>query len=185
MIIDAYFVIRIAYFFTAKFGFLGSIINFSKKTMKYKEWVKDVPHAITNDPLWKMKVYRYALFLVDLAWDDVTNLSKNKLLFSSCDQLYRSAGSVNSNISEGYSRRSKLDQARFYEHAMGSARECRGWYFSVRHSLSEEVFESRLALLTEIIKMMLHIIPKTRNSKIKEPDLTYEVTADFDQFDFH
>lgn len=77
-----------------------------------------------------------------------------------------------------------MDQARFYEYAMGSARECRGWYYSVRHSLSDELFESRLALLTEIIKMLLHITPKTRGNKIKEPDLTYEISGDLDQFDF-
>lgn len=139
---------------------------------------------MTGDPLWRMKVYQYSLFLVDIAWKDVTHLSKNKMLLSSCDQLYRSAGSVSSNISEGYSRRSKLDQARFYEYAMGSARECRGWYFSVRHSLSDGLFESRLSLLTEIIKMLLHITPKTRNSKIKEPDLAYEISGELDQFDF-
>lgn len=132
----------------------------------------------------EMKVYRNALFLVDMAWKDVNHLSKNKLLLSSCDQLYRSAGSVSSNISEGYSRRSKLDQARFYEYAVGSARECRGWYYSVRHSLSDELFESRLALLTEIIKMLLRIIPKTRGTKIEEPDLTYKIPRDLDEFDF-
>ena len=85
--------------------------------MRYKEWATEIPEEITNDALWKMNVYRYALFLADVAWDDVNKLSKNKLLISSCDQLFRSAGSVSANISEGYSRRSILDQARFYEYA--------------------------------------------------------------------
>jgi four helix bundle protein len=154
------------------------------RAMKFKDWVKNIPKEITNDPLWRMKVYQYALFLADLAWKDVNHLSENKLLLSTCDQLYRSAGSVGSNTSEGYSRRSKLDQARYYEYAMGSARECRGWYFNVRHSLSGEIMKSRLALLTEIIKMLLRITPKTRGNKIKEPDLRYEISGDLEEFDF-
>ncbi|NGP87647.1 four helix bundle protein [Aliifodinibius halophilus] len=78
-----------------------------------------------------MNVYRYSLFLSDIAWNDISELAQNKILISSCDQLYRSAGSVSANIAEGYSRKSKLDQARFYEYALGSARECRGWYFKM------------------------------------------------------
>lgn len=99
--------------------------------MRYKEWLKEVPEEITDDPLRNMNVYRYALFLSDVAWQEVNELPKNKLLISSCDQLFRSAGSVSANTSEGYSRRSKRDQARFYEYALGSARECRGWYFKI------------------------------------------------------
>ena len=141
--------------------------------MRYKGWLKELPNELTNDPLWNMKVYRYALFLCDTAWHDVNKLSKSKFLISSCDQLFRSAGSVSANISEGYSRRSKLDQARFYEYALGSARECRGWYFKMRHNLNEEIQESRFKLLTEIIRMLLHIIPKNRSNKIKEPEFAY------------
>lgn len=79
--------------------------------MRYKEWTIKIPEEITNDALSKMNVYRYALFLTDVAWYDVNKLSKNKLFISSCDQLYRSTGSVSANISEGYSKRSNLDQA--------------------------------------------------------------------------
>lgn len=63
--------------------------------------------------MWNMLVYRYAMFLAEIAWKDVNQLSNNALLMSFLDQLYRSACSVSANISEGYSRKSKLDQARF------------------------------------------------------------------------
>ncbi|MDX1591851.1 MAG: four helix bundle protein [Balneolaceae bacterium] len=141
--------------------------------MRYKDWVIEIPQEITNDALWKMNVYRYALFLADVAWNDVKILSKNKFLISSCDQLYRSAGSVSANISEGYSRRSNRDQARFYEYALGSARECRGWYFKVRHNMDKQILDSRLELITEIIKMLLYIVPNQRGSKIREPEVPY------------
>lgn len=141
--------------------------------MRYKDWVTEIPEEITNDALWKMNVYRYALFLGDVAWEDVTRISKNKLLLSSSDQLFRSAGSVSANISEGYSRRSLLDQARFYEYALGSARECRGWYFKLRHTFDKQILDNRLKLITEIIKMLLYIIPNQRGNKIREPAITY------------
>lgn len=128
--------------------------------MKYKEWL--------TEALWNTNVYRYTLFLSDVAWKDIHQLSQNKLLVSSCDQLLRSAGSVSANISEGYSRRSKRDQARFYEYALGSARECRGWYFKIRHNLGRKNVTSRFKLITEIIKILLHITPTQRGQRIKE-----------------
>ena len=36
----------------------------------FNEWLAIVPETITGDPLWKMKVYRLALFLGDLAWSE-------------------------------------------------------------------------------------------------------------------
>ena len=40
--------------------------------MNDEEWVRSVPEEITNDTLWKMAVYRQALFLSELTWVDVT-----------------------------------------------------------------------------------------------------------------
>ena len=40
----------------------------------YEEWLKSVPDSLTGDPLWRMKVYRLALFVADLGWHDVTQL---------------------------------------------------------------------------------------------------------------
>jgi hypothetical protein len=39
--------------------------------MTYEEWAEQVPGEIQSDPLWKMEAYRLALFLHDLAWEDV------------------------------------------------------------------------------------------------------------------
>ncbi|MFH5883398.1 four helix bundle protein [Halalkalibaculum sp. DA3122] len=96
--------------------------------MKFREWIKTVPKEITNDTIWNMQVYKYALFLSDVAWQDISHLSKRKVLVSLCDQLDRATGSVSANLEEGYSKKSRLDRARFYEYSLGSARESRGWY---------------------------------------------------------
>ncbi len=67
-----------------------------------------------------------ALFAADLAWYDVCRLAQDKRTIEVADQLFRAVGSVHANISEGYSRQSGKDQARFYEYALGSDREAWG-----------------------------------------------------------
>lgn len=116
--------------------------------MTYEEWLATVPSELTDDPLWRMEVYRLAVFLGELAWHDVSKLAKDKRTVSLSDQLYRAVGSVSGNIAEGYSRRSGKDQARFYEYSLGSAREARNWYYQGRYVLSEVVAMHRIRLLT-------------------------------------
>ena len=47
--------------------------------MNYQEWQKTIPSDITQDPLWKLEVYRLALFVSDISWQDAIVLSKNPL----------------------------------------------------------------------------------------------------------
>jgi four helix bundle protein len=148
--------------------------------MNYDEWEKTVPPALSDDALWKMKVYRYSLFLSDICWSDVSKLVKDMRTKSLSDQLYRAVGSVSANLEEGYSKLSAKDRARFYEYALGSARESRGWYYRGRHVLGEEVFSHRVALLTEIIKMLLKIVPEERGMRIDEDASEYTVKSVWD-----
>jgi four helix bundle protein len=143
--------------------------------MTYNEWLASVPPELTNDPLWRMEVYRLAVFASDLAWHDVSKLVEDKRTVSLSDQLYRAIGSVSANIAEGYSRQSGKDQARFYEYALGSAREARGWYYQGRHILSEAVAMHRIKLLTRIIRLLLTIIPAERGYKLKEEQTSYDM----------
>ena len=74
---------------------------------------------------------------------------KDERTRSLANQLYRAIGSISANIAEGYSRRSRKDRARFYEYALGSAREARTWYYQGRNILSAKVVSHRLQLLTK------------------------------------
>jgi four helix bundle protein len=139
----------------------------------YEEWLLSVPVELTGDPLWQMKVYKLAVFAGDLAWQDVSRLIRDKRTVGLADQLYRAVGSVGANIAEEYSRRSRKDQARFYEYALGSAREARGWYYQGRFVLSEGVASHRLELLTEVIRLLLTIMPSERGYKITEDSVPY------------
>ena len=142
--------------------------------MTYDEWLASVPPEFTQDPLWRMQVYRLAVFASDLAWQDVSKLIKDRRTVSLADQLFRAVGSTGANIAEGYGRRSGKDQARFYEYALGSAREARGWYRQGRYVLSEAVATHRISLLTQIARLLLTIIPAERGYKLREETTPYD-----------
>jgi len=146
--------------------------------MTYEEWMKTVPREITDDPLWRMEVYRLSLFAEDLAWPDTSKLIKDKRTVSLADQLFRAVGSVGGNIAEGYSRQSGRDQARYYEYSLGSAREARNWYWPARHVLTERVALHRIGLLTHIIRLLLKIIPSERGYHLREEPPEYGVVFD-------
>ena len=143
----------------------------------YEEWLKTVPDSLTGAPLWRMKVYRLALFVADLGWHDVTKLSKDRRTWKLSDQLYAALGSIGTNIAEGYSRSSGKDRARLYEYALGSARESRNWYYNARHLLGDEVAFHRMRLLTHIIRLLLQIIPEERTRTIREAEAPYRVNV--------
>ena len=146
--------------------------------MNYETWLKDVPVELTDDPLWRMEVYRLAVFAGELAWPDVTKLASDRRTRGLSDQLFRAVGSVAANIAEGYSRGTGKDQARFYEYALGSAREARGWYFQGRPVLSEQVSQHRMRLHTRLIRSLLTIIPNERGRRLAEPDGHYLTLSD-------
>lgn len=146
--------------------------------MNYEEWVVTVPDTITNDPLWKMSVYRYALFVGDLGWYDVTKIRQDGRLYKVSNQLYGSLGSVSANIAEGYSRGSNKERAHFYEYALGSARESRDGYYKSRRILGEKVFEHRANLLTQVIRLLLTMIPQQRGKTLHEESGEYQVNKE-------
>ena len=111
--------------------------------MNFQEWQASVPQEIKGDAVWSVKAYQLALFLADLAWHDATRLFADKRTISLADQLNRSAGGVSADVEEGYSRGTGKDRARFYQYALGSAREARGWYYKGRHVLGPEVAQHR------------------------------------------
>lgn len=142
--------------------------------MQYEEWERGVPATITNDPLWRMRVYRLSLFSADLSWRDASQLLRDGRTRSLADQLYRAVGSVSANIAEGYSRGSDRDRVRFYEYALGSAWESRDWYFKARHVLSQETVADRMQLIAQIIRLLLVTVSGERGRAIREEPAVYD-----------
>lgn len=145
--------------------------------MNYNEWLNSVPPEIQGDSLWKMEAYRLALFAADLGWPDVTKLLSGKRTIGLSSQLYEAIGSVSANISEGYSRGTGRDRARFYEYALGSARESLGWYYKGRHVLGDKVVQHRIGLLTQITRLLLKTVPHQRGEILREESPEYRVDS--------
>ena len=145
--------------------------------MNYEEWIASAPVEITGDSLWKMEAYRLALFAADVGWHDVTTLSQDKRTLGLSDRLYRALGSISANIAEGYSRGTGKDRARFYEYALGSARESRDWYHKGRHVLGKEVTSDRIHFLTPITRLMLTTVPQQRGYILQEESFEYRTDA--------
>ncbi|MBC8449145.1 MAG: four helix bundle protein [Chloroflexi bacterium] len=142
--------------------------------MSYEEWAKSVPEEITGDSQWKMEAYRLGLFVSDIGWHDVTKLTQDRRTLRLSDQLYRALGSISANLAEGYSRGTGRDRARFYEYALGSARESRDWYYKGRHILGQAVTQHRMHLLTQIIRLLLTMIPQQRGHNLREQGVPYQ-----------
>lgn len=128
--------------------------------------------------MWKMEAYRLALFATEIGWQDVTKLVQEARTKSLADQLYRALGSISANLAEGYSRGTNKDRARFYEYALGSARESRDWYYKAHHVLSEAAVTHRLNLMNQIIKLLLVMVPNQRGLTIREEAADYTTIDD-------
>jgi four helix bundle protein len=145
-----------------------------KKPASYAEWEAAVPAEIRGDSVWQVRAYRFALFLADLAWYDAGRLMSDKRSLGIVDQLVRAVGSISANLEEGYSKGTGRDRARFYEYALGSARESRGWYYKGRHVLGELIVSHRMQRLTEVIKLLLTMVPDQRHSQLREDAPRYQ-----------
>jgi four helix bundle protein len=148
--------------------------------MNYQEWLSTVPTEITEDPLWKLEVYRLGLFVADIGWEDVVLLNKNMLTREAADQIIRSLNSISANIAEGYSRSTGKDRARYFEYALGEAREARNRYFTARRVLKPEIALHRIKLLTRIVKMLNALVPTQRSHGIREEKGAYYALSEFE-----
>ncbi len=134
----------------------------TRRETTQEEWESTVPAALSRDLLWKLHVYRAALFLLDAAMRDA-DLLRRRRREGIAEQLVRAAGSVSANIAEGYSRSSPRDRVRLLDYALGSARECITWYQAAAGILSPEALDARHELLSRIRGMTLRLIAAQRS----------------------
>jgi four helix bundle protein len=140
---------------------------FGESALNFQEWQSTVPLIIRSDTVWKVEAYRLALFLSDLSWEDTTKLVRDERTRDCAGQLLRAAGKISAQITEGYSRNTGRERSRWYEYALGSARECRDWYYKGRHVLSESVADHRMELATSIIRLTLTMASHERRTNRK------------------
>ena len=144
---------------------------------EYEAWLRTVPADITDDTLWRMTAYRYALYAMSRAQVDVAALTRCRETRPLTDQLLRAVGAISASLEEGYGRSGGPDRAHFYEYALSTAREARGWYYKCSCALPAETLNARMAVITQIIRMLTKAVPEVRDSKTRwrprraKPDL--------------
>ena len=134
--------------------------------MTYDEWLAGVPERARRDPIWRRNDYRLAVYVADVAWPHLQQLAHAPAMQGVADQLNRALGSISANIAEGYSRSSGPDRVRFYEYALGSARECREWYWRARHVLGDATVTQQCETLDSIARLLLTAIPLERQQRL-------------------
>ena len=134
--------------------------------MTFEEWEAAAGEELRADRIWRMRTYRLACYLADEAWRDATTLASNELTHAIAGQLLRAVGSIRANLAEGYSRSAGKDRARVFEYGLGSTRESREWYRHASPVLGRQCVAERCAVLEEITRLLLAIIPRERDRKI-------------------
>jgi four helix bundle protein len=114
-----------------------------------------------------MRVYQLGWKLRPASLEDAVVIRLDPITEEIAGQLYTAVGSIVANLVEGYSRSSGRDRARIFEYALGSGRESIEWYEASRHLLEPEIFDDRMAVLNEIVRMLLAIIPRERKRIVR------------------
>ncbi len=130
--------------------------------MRYDEWEAGLSANLRADPLWRMKAYRLSLFLSEIGANDAQLLVRHAMYVPLSSQLTLAIASIGANIAEGYSRSSWKDRARFFEYALGSAREARHFYYAGRLAIPVREVESRIDVLNEVSRLLVATIRAQR-----------------------
>jgi four helix bundle protein len=125
------------------------------------------PLKADRDLVSRMRVVRVAGELLDVSWFDAEIVVANPITVIVAGQLYSAVASISANLKEGYSRSSGRDRARFFEYALGSARETEVWYAASKRLLTSDVLEARANSLAEIKRLLLAVIPRERDRVIR------------------
>ncbi len=150
----------------------------SAKFSTYLEWEKQVPRNLRKEAIWNLKIYRSALFIGDLAFIDGQKLLTEPQFEKISPLLTTAAARISANIAEGYRQSSDNNRVRFYENALGSARETRNFYTECRHILGSAVVEHRGEIITVFIKQTATFMKTRQGGSVREEGLEYLLERD-------
>ncbi len=128
----------------------------------YREWLERVPAADRADPIWRVEAYRLARFAASCTGLVVAELRKSSDGIRTADQLHRASWSIPANLAEGYGKSSIADRLRYYEIALGSARECAVWCAAAAQMLDPISYEDHAERLSSVRRLLLTMIKNER-----------------------
>ena len=120
----------------------------------------------SRDPIRKSRINELFEALMPDCYAAAELLVKNPITEKVAGQLYYAAGSIGANHSEGYSRASGKDRARYYEYALGSVRESMSWYRTSVPVIDPQIVGKRLDLLEEMRRILTAIMPRERDRSL-------------------
>jgi four helix bundle protein len=136
------------------------------KELPFDEWVKTLPAALRNDPLWKSAYYRLAMYVYDLMWLDTERINKDFRGREIVHQIVRSSGSVCANMEEAYRRGiGTPDFVRIMRISLGELGETQGWYFRARHILGSGILDKRIKVIQQTIALTVTVIDQNRRKR--------------------
>jgi four helix bundle protein len=118
-----------------------------------------------SDPLQRVAAYRLALEMIDEVRQDAQAMKRDVVMREVAGQLLRAAGSVSANIAEGYARVSVADRRRFYEYALGSAREVDAWYRAAAQQPRAETAARLLSIRRLLLTMIRNVRENTNRAR--------------------
>jgi four helix bundle protein len=118
---------------------------------------RDEENVIT-DPLAGYPAYVKAMELYHRVSDDTDLLMNDPRSREIASQIIRSAGSISANFEEGYGRATTPEFIHRLRIATGEARETRGWYHRSKKFLPENLLETRLQEVDEVIALLVSTI---------------------------
>jgi four helix bundle protein len=134
---------------------------------EFLEWELSVPNEFQQDAIWHSTAYRMGLFISERCQSELDTLFGNARTAHAADQLSRALESISATYAEGYSRSTIADRCRYFDYALGSARESRDWSFKLRRWLPEPLRDELLAFLTRIIQLLTVTIVRERERGTK------------------
>ena len=126
----------------------------------FARWEASPPAEVIGDSIWRLPAYRLSRYLAVVVDLDLPAIRENSP--RRAEQLECAVDSIGINIAEGYSRLHGRERARFYEYALGSAREARDWYARVGARLPPGIALSRCRILSRVIKILTVAVPQER-----------------------
>ena len=139
-----------------------------REEIPFDQWEKRQLPEITSDVMWKMDSLRVAFYLLELARSDLPALRRAYGMERVATQLIRAVGSIGANLTEGFSRATLPDRARFFSYALGSVRESIWWYATARDGLDDDRFRRRLAVLVRERRLLIATLRRTHD-RMKNP----------------
>jgi four helix bundle protein len=120
----------------------------------FDEWLAALPASVTEDPMWRWEALRLAMWAGELAVADARLIRATGAHRRTAEQLVTAVGSIAANLSEGASRTTAPDRARFLSYALGSTREAITWYTLNRLLFPAERYTSRVECLASIRRLL-------------------------------